>query len=135
LFLGDYDGDKGVLIWQPELVQPFINAPLDFSKEPAGIADYFSRNNETVSDFLMRTASAQSTVRIHEVQQYLLGAIRDTTVVGRYSIFHDNAIYTLGYTDPQTIRLAYMLVQMNGFLHILLIYRINAQVLQDAGWL
>jgi hypothetical protein len=29
---GDYDGDKGLVIWQPELVDPFENAPLHFSE-------------------------------------------------------------------------------------------------------
>ena len=113
--LGDYDGDKGLLIWQPELVQPFNNAPLHFSEEPPDVINSFSRNNETVSDFQVRTASAPSAVRIHAVQQYLLGAIRDRTIVGRYSNFHVNAIYAFGYRDPQTIRLAYMLVQRNRF--------------------
>lgn len=48
--------------------------------------------------------------KTREAQRYLLGAIRDTSVVGKYSIFHDNAIYSLGYTHPETIRLAYMSV-------------------------
>jgi RNA-dependent RNA polymerase len=110
--LGDYDGDKGVLIWQPELVQPFQNAPLSSSEEPANIDDFFTRNNETVADFQTRMKSKQPIAIVHEVQQYLLGAIHDTANVGKYSNFHINAIYKLGYRNPETIRLAYMLVNI-----------------------
>lgn len=105
---GDYDGDKGLITNQPELVIPFINAPLHFSEPPSNMQKYFVRENEAVPAFLERTSVLSDDAKIHERQQYLLGAIRDTSVVGKYSNFHEAAIYTLGYTHPETIRLAYM---------------------------
>ncbi|KAF7355393.1 RNA-dependent RNA polymerase [Mycena sanguinolenta] len=53
---GDLDGDKGLLIWQPELVDPFVNADLKYSEEPP---------------------------ELQEMQNYLLSAIREMGVVAR----------------------------------------------------
>ncbi|KAJ6539428.1 RNA dependent RNA polymerase-domain-containing protein [Mycena capillaripes] len=105
---GDYDGDKGLVIWQPELVDPFNNAPLHFSEEPPEVASSFSPKNETVEEFFERTRSQTAAQQLREMQHYLLSAIRDLAVVGKYSNWHINATYTLGYTHPETIRLAYM---------------------------
>jgi len=108
IIIGDYDGDKGLLIFQPELVEPFVNAPLHFSKAPTRFEEAnFSRHVEKVSSFLTRTSSSPTDVKIQELQKFLLGAIRDSTV-GKYSTFHENAIYTKGYCHPTTTRLAYM---------------------------
>ncbi|KAJ7781151.1 RNA dependent RNA polymerase-domain-containing protein [Mycena metata] len=105
---GDYDGDKGLVIWQPELVDPFRNAPLRFSEEPPEVAECFSPKNETVADFLQRTGPMTNAEQLREMQRYLLSAIRDIAVVGKYSNWHINATYTLGYQHKETIRLAYM---------------------------
>ncbi|KAK7061800.1 RNA-dependent RNA polymerase [Favolaschia claudopus] len=78
---GDYDGDKGLVIWQPELVDKFVNADLRFSQEPP---------------------------ELREMQAYLLSGLRDMAVVGQYSNWHLNATYSLGYRHSETIRLAYM---------------------------
>lgn len=106
--IGDYDGDKGLVIFQPEVVEAFKESPLHYSEPPPDIKSYFKRENEEVSTFLVRVAPLDEAFKIHKLQEYLLGSIRDTSVVGKYSIFHETAIYTLGYTHPETIRLAYM---------------------------
>lgn len=106
--LGDYDGDKGIYIWQPELVEAFTNAPLHFSEPPADIKNYFARENEDVTAFQKKIAMISDENKIHQVQKWLLGAVRDTTVVGKYSTFHETATYLYGYDHPDTIRLAYM---------------------------
>lgn len=106
---GDMDGDKGLVIWQPELVDPFVNAPLSFSEEPPEVAACFKEKNATVREFLERTAGMTPGQRLLEMQkQYLLSSIRDRAVVGKYSNWHINATYSLGYDHPETIRLAYM---------------------------
>ncbi|EGO05196.1 hypothetical protein SERLA73DRAFT_68825 [Serpula lacrymans var. lacrymans S7.3] len=104
---GDYDGDKAIAIWQKEIVSPFKNADLKYSHPPADLPAQFSKNNVIVSDFL-RCYPSSSSSYFPELQKFLLGAIRDTSSVGKYSNFHDNAIYTKGYDHPETIRLAYM---------------------------
>ncbi|KAJ6515806.1 RNA dependent RNA polymerase-domain-containing protein [Mycena sanguinolenta] len=105
---GDLDGDKGLIVWQPELVDPFVNADLKYSEEPPKVVDSFSPKNETVAEFLGRTESLTDEQQLQEMQNYLLSAIRAQGVVGKYSNWHLNSVYTLGYAHPQTIRLAYM---------------------------
>lgn len=107
-FSGDYDGDKGVVFYDPDIVTPFKNADERYSYEPEGLADNFSRNTEKVVDVLERIQGISPTSQIRELQKYLLGAIRDTSIIGKYSSYHDHAIYTLGYSHPETIRLNYM---------------------------
>lgn len=106
--LGDYDGDKGTFIYQPELVKPFANASLSYSEPPKDINAYFFRENLEVTTFQEQTASVEETEKIRRFQEYLLGSVRNMSVVGKYSTFHDIATYTLGYSHPDTIRLAYM---------------------------
>jgi hypothetical protein len=108
---GDYDGDKGLVIWQPDLVASFVNAPLHYSEEPSSVAAAFLPHNETVGDFLQRTASDSPGQQVRKMQHFLFSALRDLSVVGKYSKWHLNSIYAQGYTHPDTIRLAYMLVQ------------------------
>jgi hypothetical protein len=63
-----------------------------------------------VSEWLERTSSLSQTARLHELQIYLLGQIRDTSIVGIYSGFHDVSTYKYGYADERTWRLVYMYV-------------------------
>lgn len=105
---GDYDGDKGIVTWQPELVSAFKNAPLKYANPPSDIKNYFSRENEEVKAFQNKIATISVHNKIRQFQHHLLGAVRDTSIVGKYSTFHEIAIYTLGYAHPETIRLAYM---------------------------
>ena len=105
--IGDYDGDKGLVIFQPEVVEAFKEPPLHYS-HPPDIEECFKRDKEDVVKFLARVAPEDEAFEIHELQEYLLGAVRDTSVVGKYSNFHGAATYTLGYTHQETIRLAYM---------------------------
>nr|GAT59926.1 predicted protein [Mycena chlorophos] len=105
---GDYDGDVALVIWEPSLVSDFKNAPNHYSEEPAAIGNAFSPKNETVAQFLERTKDMTADQVLREQQAYLLSAIRDVAIVGQYSTWHLNAIYTLGYRHEETIRLAYM---------------------------
>ncbi|KAF8897616.1 RNA dependent RNA polymerase-domain-containing protein [Infundibulicybe gibba] len=105
---GDYDGDKGLLLYQPELVKHFKNAPLKYSHPPANIRANFSQHTEMVSDFLERVKDMSPESRRLATQRYLIGSDFDASLIGQYSKFHDIATYTLGYRHPETIRLAYM---------------------------
>jgi hypothetical protein len=107
-FLGDYDGDKGIFIYQPELVQPFKNAPAHLADPPPDIDANFLKQNEGVLQHLERTKFLSVEDQIRERQYYLLGAVRDTGVYGSYSNFHEISTYMLGYDHAETIRLAHM---------------------------
>ncbi|KAG6873624.1 hypothetical protein C0995_013555 [Termitomyces sp. Mi166 len=105
---GDYDGDTATVIWTPEIVEPFKNADEKYSNEPDGLEVCFtSDHNEKVPDFLTRTSSLFSLETTLAVQTYLLGALRDPSIIGQYSTMHDNAVYHFGYSHPRTIKLAY----------------------------
>ncbi|TFY73397.1 hypothetical protein EWM64_g10615, partial [Hericium alpestre] len=108
---GDYDGDKVEVIWQPEIVQNFTNADLELSKPPTNLMRSFRVENETVTDFLQRMAQPMDSTeaeRMRGFQSVLMAPLRDPAVVGIYSGLHDNAMYSLGYNNPETVRLGYM---------------------------
>lgn len=115
---GDYDGDTAIVIWTPDIVKPFKNADVKYSIEPEGLDRCFSRENEKVDAFLERTASHSPEEKVSAMQQYLLGGLSDPSTKGTYSIMHDNAIYSLGYKHPRTIRLAYKWVHHLHFLSV-----------------
>ncbi|TFK23267.1 hypothetical protein FA15DRAFT_757378 [Coprinopsis marcescibilis] len=107
---GDYDGDKVILIWDPRLVVPFKNADRGFGDAPDDrfTRDNFNIDNIAVADFQKAMKGSPSIERIHGTQEHLLSAIQDTAMVGKYSNYHEHATYRLGYTHPETIRLAHM---------------------------
>lgn len=106
---GDYDGDKVTVFWDPLLVHSFINSDEKFATEPVGLGLSFcpSGDNEKVHQFINRSESWTPSAKILVMQRYLLGALRDPSIVGKYSSMHDNAMYSLGYSNPRTIKLAY----------------------------
>lgn len=97
-------------IWEPSFVVPFKNADEKYSVEPLGIDKCFSSSdgNEKVATFLARTVTQGPLEKTLELQKYLLGALQDPSIVGKYSKMHDNAVYRYGYGHPKAIRLAYM---------------------------
>ncbi|KAG6336122.1 hypothetical protein ID866_2960 [Astraeus odoratus] len=109
---GDYDGDKAIAIWQPAIVTPFKNAPLHYSHPPKDLMDNFKKDESMVSH-LLEIQGCPSPSLESKMQVFLLGGLQDSSLVGRYSNFHDISIYTLGYNHPETIRLAHM------FCHVL----------------
>ncbi|KAF9561155.1 hypothetical protein CPC08DRAFT_689324 [Agrocybe pediades] len=104
---GDYDGDTAIVIWKKSLVLPFENANERHSKEPKGLDQSFTRDKESVTDFMERTKPLTELQRCQAMQKYLLGALCDTSKVGLYSSMHDNAIYKYGYSHWRTIKLGY----------------------------
>lgn len=109
---GDYDGDKAIAIWEPAIVTSFKNAPLCHSLPPEDLLSNFNKDSCAVADLVQEHGLHPSMVEAR-IQSFLLGGLQSNTQVGRYSNFHDVAVYTLGYSHMETIRLAYM------FCHIL----------------
>lgn len=104
--LGDYDGDVVLALWAANIVSPFNNADEKYSLDPVGLDLAFARDTETGSTFLARMKDAEPEVRIHAMQTYLLGALVDPSLIGKYSAMHTNAIYQLGLGHPRTHKLA-----------------------------
>ena len=106
---GDYDGDRVVCIWQPSIVEDFSNANAKYMEPPFNLDNCFHVKNETVGDFLKRVPPTSPTSsQIQELQGILMAPLKDLYLVGTYSSMHDNAIYSLGYSHPTTILLAWM---------------------------
>ncbi|CAK5272930.1 unnamed protein product [Mycena citricolor] len=104
---GDYDGDTAVVIWDKSIVEPFRNAPERFSVEPRELAANFQRNDTSVSTFNINFSGTSEAEKVFELQSYLLGSLRNPSMIGRYSTFHDSSIVLNGYDHPETIMLAY----------------------------
>jgi len=88
-------------------VLPFQNADEKLGSEPPGLDLGFTRDQEKGKAFLERTGGWESSKRVQAMQVYLLGALRDTSLVGKYSSMHINAIYRDGYNNPRAVKLAY----------------------------
>lgn len=91
-----------------EIISSFQPADLKFSHEPHNVADAFSKVNEKVPVFKERISPLHEDEKLKEIQRYLLGAIRNTSIIGTYSTFHDNATYHFGYDHKNTIYLVYV---------------------------
>lgn len=108
LVLGDFDGDRDTIFYDHRIIDSFKPASLEFSEEPKEVANAFSKVNEKVPVFLERISSQKEVEKLKELQRYLLGAIRNTSIIGTYSTFHDNATYHFGYDHKNTIYLVYV---------------------------
>ncbi|KZP28068.1 hypothetical protein FIBSPDRAFT_947970 [Athelia psychrophila] len=85
------------------------NANEIFSHETEDVTEDFTQKARTGAHVMELVESEHPIPQTRKLQEYLLGGIQATSVVGVYSAFHDYAIYALGYTHPETIRLTYML--------------------------
>ena len=109
--IGDYDGDKALLIYDPLIVDSFKNADIKFADPRNDIErDYFQKPTQKLSELLEKASPTveQPLACTRALQEYLLAGLKEVSLVGQYSNMHDYATYTLGYSDPETIRLAHM---------------------------
>lgn len=97
--------DTVTIIADQSIVNDFKNSSI--VDEPADLRDNFEREVEPVSAFLSRVEPLSQYHKQYELCRKLLLGLSDSKV-GLYSLFHDNAVYRLGYNHPDTIRLAYM---------------------------
>ncbi|KAF8801656.1 hypothetical protein BYT27DRAFT_7261778 [Phlegmacium glaucopus] len=81
----------------PRISQPFCCLDLELNNI---IADKEISENSTWE------SSLHPNMRIQAMQIYLLGAFSDSSIVGQYSMMHDNSVYERGYGNPRTVKLA-----------------------------
>ena len=100
------------IIWEPSIVDAFCKPDDKFADPPPGLAEAFEQNTMTVGEFLLKHKGEHDmdNATARDLQDYLLAALRDPSLVGQYSIWHDTAVYQFGYEDDEAWRLAYMCV-------------------------
>ncbi|KAF8079235.1 RNA dependent RNA polymerase-domain-containing protein [Lyophyllum atratum] len=103
---GDCDGDDLFIIREKSIVDPFQSKPLS-SMPPNLLQEYFEGHPERVKQFADRVASMSPHEAQKSFQEILLLNLSDSKV-GLYSNFQDFAVWKYGYTNKESIRLAYM---------------------------
>ena len=92
--------------WAPPVVENF--KPPNVVDKPDDLETmYFEKHIEHVKSFCIHHQDSE----LDKVQSLFLTALLrslDNELVGKYSNYHSYATYTKGYSDPETIRLAYM---------------------------
>jgi len=99
--------------WAPSVVEKFkqpnvVDKPNGFEK------DNFQAHVELVKEFLHRHEHLPPDQMQASFLKAVLRGLGDD-YVGKYSCFHSYAAYKKGYSDPETIRLAYMWVRVPSF--------------------
>jgi hypothetical protein len=92
--------------WDPSIVEKFKKPKV--VDKPRGLEEkYFEEHVERVTSFHHRHAYSGP----DKAQESLLSAMLrslENANVGTYNRYHAYAAYAKGYSDPETIRLAYM---------------------------
>jgi hypothetical protein len=98
--------DTVMVNWAASVVERFIQP--NVVDKPDGLERvYFEEHVDHVKSFLVRHQLSKFAEGQESFLKALLRSLDDEHV-GKYSIFHSNAMYTKGYSHPETIRLAYM---------------------------
>ena len=109
LNLGDYDGDRVSIFFQPELLDGFKPSDPKFADPPHSVEEALTKSGEPVEQFLQRCpVTLPREERIAALQDYLLGDIQGASLVGVYSTYWLTSVYTKGYDHDYTVKLAYM---------------------------
>jgi len=81
---GDYDGDTATIIFDPALVDPFVQAEDHISNTPEGFEEENFEKELVKGDyFLDRLSGADEETMIRNYQTFLLGAIMDGQLAGQ----------------------------------------------------
>jgi hypothetical protein len=80
---GDYDGDTATIIFDPLLVEPFVQANDDIANIPTGFQEQnFERELVKGDHFLEQLSGAGEEALIRNYQTFLLGAVMDDKITG-----------------------------------------------------
>lgn len=87
---GDYDGDTVIVIWEPEIVNAFHNAPLrpnglsQGDPTPDFISIFFDKSVRRVEEALQDTRNVEHSAQT--LRGTLLAPLINKSMVGQYSI-------------------------------------------------
>ncbi len=99
------------VFWHPGFVANFRSADKRFADEPASLASCLHKVNESVQSFRERVPrTTPYKEQILEMQSYLLGSLKNASLVGTYNKFWEWSIFKNGYDHDETLRLAYLYV-------------------------
>jgi hypothetical protein len=80
---GDYDGDTATVIFDPLLVEPFVQADDEIANIPASFEEQnFERELVKGDHFLEQLSGAGEEALIRNYQTFLLGAVMDDKITG-----------------------------------------------------
>lgn len=80
---GDYDGDTATIIFDPLLVEPFIQAEDSIANIPAGFEEEnFEKELVKGDHFLKQLGGSDEEAKIRNYQAFLLGAVMDDKITG-----------------------------------------------------
>ncbi|KZV76675.1 hypothetical protein PENSPDRAFT_569324 [Peniophora sp. CONT] len=99
---GDYDGDRAVVIWDPEMVEPFRNASRTYATPPKKLDECFDKYPLKASEFAVAYPTPDE-VRMRAMQNVIVTPLKDVYAPGLYSNMHANSAYVNGYDHPLTI--------------------------------
>lgn len=91
---GDYDGDTMQAFWNKDLLDSFKSADPKFADPPQSAQDCLVEANVTVSQVLKEDGDLRDKVPL--LQEYLLGSLKDPALVGKYSTWWENSLYSQG---------------------------------------
>lgn len=97
--------DTVTILAERSIVDTFKNA--ETVREPTDLRENFQPEIEKVSVFCDRVRSMDGAYRAYELSKKLLSGLSESKV-GLYSRFHENVVYSHGYSHADAIRLAYM---------------------------
>lgn len=80
---GDYDGDIATVIWDPDIVRPFNNAPDHLATQPRGFEKAnFVKDVVTADQFLEALKGGDNATIAANLQHFLLGHLLDEQLTG-----------------------------------------------------
>lgn len=83
--------DQCVVIFEPAIVEPFINPPDDAMAMPQEVVDAFYSNPQTVAEFVRSIRNKTGEEKDAALLRARLANLN--TMVGQYSIYRDVAVY------------------------------------------
>ena len=101
--------DTAVVAWEPLLVENF-EQPAFTEMPPNFMQENFKKQVQTVREFVEKGAAIfgnERTIPEQYYQEMLITGLKQPSA-GKYSVFHENALYVCGYGHPTAVRLGYM---------------------------
>jgi hypothetical protein len=106
-FLIRKTADTAILTWKPEIVSAFRQP--DLTLEPQDfLSDNFDKQIEYVETLFVKISSMERSRAEQEMHRVFVDSLVYQSKTGIYSNMHSVSVFERGYTDKETVRLAFM---------------------------